>query len=460
MGQTLARVWRWTATSWGRAWAVVGTVVLLSSGQGFRYLLGVPGYAALVLAGVGAVAIAFRRRLHRVRVPLLVGSFVGLAAVSVLWSATRAVTLVATVVLVVTTAVALVIQKGTSRGQFLAYLYRGLQVSLFGGLLFELYVSLVLREPLPRLSTDLADLARVDPGAFYPWSENRLFTGGPIQGFVGNRNTFDSIALLVAIVAVVLLLERRIRRLDGFGTLAAAGLVHALTLSATVTIAALYVAALGAAALVIRRSAPGTKRVLSFGVLACTAIAAVITIKFRAEIFELFDRGADATHRIDIWDQVIEHAMQRPEGWGYVAYWPVWQEPYRGIVESVGVIAPHGHNAFLDTWLQLGLIGLALLLAIVTLTFGSGWRLVERASEGDTYIPLAWVLLTAAMSLEALAESRMLVELGWFLLIVLYCSGPQAFTLTVVDPELVRTGEPPDEPVDDDPVMVLSDRLR
>ena len=51
----------------------------------------------------------------------------------------------------------------------------------------------------------------------------------------------------------------------------------------------------------------------------------------------------------------------------------------------------------------------------------------------------------------------MLVDWGWFLLVVLYCSGPQAFTLAVVDPELVRTGAPAgEEDRGEDPVLVLS----
>ena len=112
------------------------------------------------------------------------------------------------------------------------------------------------------------------------------------------------------------------------------------------------------------------------------------------------------------------------------------------IVDNVGVLAAHAHNAFLDSWLQLGLIGLALLLAMVLLLFGSAWRLVERANWGDTYIPLGWALLTAGLVLQALTESRLLVEGGWFLLVALYCSGPPVFKLTIVDPSLVHTGNP------------------
>ncbi len=455
-----SRVWARSASKTTRAWVAVWVVVLLTSGQGFRYLLGIPLYGVLCVLTVAAVAVAFRRFLRRFRVPLVLATFVALAALSVLWSATRGVSTLAVVVLAATTFLGVALARGTSRGNFMAYFYRGMQVSLFGGLLFELFVAVVIRADLPPLVHDFGNLADVDPEQLPLWSRNNLFVGGPIQGFVGNRNPFAAIALFTAIAAFVLLLERRIKRVDGVVTLIAAAVVHLLTLSATVTIAGLYVAVLAAAALIIRRAPEPRKRVLSFAVLACSAIVAVVTIKFRAQIFGIFDRDSDATNRLRIWDEVVHYAMQRPEGWGYVGYWPIWEEPYKSIVDDTGVVATHAHNAFLDAWLQMGLIGLVLILTIVVLVFGSAWRLVERASSGDTYIPLGWALLTAALALQSLTESRMLVEGGWLLLVVLACSAPQVFALTIVDPDLVHTGARRDDVAEaEDPVSTLTREL-
>jgi len=424
-----------------RDYLTVWTVVLLVSGQGFRYLLGIPAYAVLAVVTVAAVVLCFRAPLRTLRLPLLLSAFVGLAALSILWSGTRAVTAAAVAVVLIITYLAVVMMRRASAAEFMVLLYRGLQISLYGGLLFELIVALAIRHPVAPLGRDLQRIAD-ESGSFDPimWSDNNLFHGGPIQGFVGNRNPFASIALLTAILAFVLLLERSVRRADALVTLAAALAVYLLTLSATVTVASVYIVGLVLSALAIRSVSLPSKRVLSFVTLAVTAIAAVLTIKYRALIFGLLDRSADATHRTDIWDQVIHVAWLRPEGWGYVGYWPIWDEPYATIVDHAGVLAAHAHNAFLDSWLQLGLIGLTLLIVIVVLLFGSAWRLVERAEKGDTFIPLGWALLAAALVLESLTESRLLVEGGWFLLVALYCSGPQVFTLTIVDPNLVHTG--------------------
>ncbi|MFW7415755.1 O-antigen ligase family protein [Demequina sp. SO4-18] len=426
-----------------RAVVTIGAIVLLVSGQGFRYLLGLPAFAVMSVVTIVAVFVVFKPSLRSMRPPLLIGAFVGLAALSVVWSATRAVTTLAVVALVATTAIAIITARGASNTEFMVRLYRGLQVSLFLGIAFELVVAFVVRAAVPPLAGDLEALAanRGAEAIQSPWSANLLLEGGPIQGFVGNRNPFGAIALLAGIVAFVLLLDRRIRRVDGWVTLGAAGAVHVLTMSATVTASIVALAALTVGAYVLRRLRPRGKRVLSFTIIACAAIGSVLTLKYREELFALLERGSDFTNRTQIWYEVIDYAVQRPDGWGYVGYWPIWQYPYSEIGLGLEWVRPtHAHNAFLDAWLQLGLIGVVLLFGIVVLLFGSAWRLVERADRGDTHLPLGWALLTVALLLQALTESRLLVEGGWFLLVALFCMGPPVFTLTIVDPQLVHFG--------------------
>lgn len=429
--------WQWLSTDSGRSAVTVWLIVLLMSGQGFRFLLGLPGYSVLVGLTLAAVVVSFRMPWHQLKVPLVLLAFVALSVLSITWSATRPVTALAALVMVLTTYVTVVTVRAHSNVRFMELLYRGLQISLFGGLVFELVVATLYRNDVFPVVNDLTSIAGTSPD---PWSENNLFAGGPIQGFVGNRNPFGAIALFTAIVAFILMLEKRISRTDAVVTLAAAGAVHLLTMSATVSASAIYIAVLAVAGMVIRAAPVSLKRVLSFGVLACSAVVAILTLKYRDLIFGAFDRGGDITNRTELWHEVISTAMQRPEGWGFVGYWPVWDSPYKNIVDDSGVFAAHAHNAYLDAWLQLGLIGLALIIVIVVLLFGSTWRLVERAGRGDTFIPLGWAMLTGAMAIQALTESRMLVEGGWFLLVALYCMGPQVFALTLVDPDLVRAG--------------------
>lgn len=435
-----------------RDYLTVWVVVLLMSGQGFRHLLGLPAYGVLSVLTVVAVAVTFHTTRKRLNVPFLIAAFVGLAALSVTWSGTRTVSALAVGVLLATTYIAVATVRGASSARFMELLYRGMQISLFAGVAFEVVVAFIIRTPVLPLFRDLSEIDGVDDGvSAIEWSDNLLLTGGPIQGFVGNRNPFGTIALFAAVLAIVLVLEGRIKRTDAWATAMAAFSVHLLTLSATVTVSIIYLSGLLLAALVIRSVREPFKRPLSFATLALTAVAGVLTIKFRDEIFALVDRGPDATNRTAIWDEVVHFAAQRPEGWGYVGYWPVWEHPYSSISEQANKFASHSHNAYLDAWLQLGLVGLALLLVMVVVLFGSMWRLVERADRADTYIPIAWALLTAALVLQALTESRLLVEGGWYLLVALYCTGPQLFKLTMVDPDLVHSAAAIEAPLDQAP---------
>lgn len=443
--ETHAPTFGWMTSERVRDYVTVWTVVFLMSGQGFRYLMGLPAYAVLCIITVAAVAVTMRTSMSGLRLPVLLSAFLGLATASVFWSATRAVTALAVAVLLATTYLAVATVRRTSGARFMELLYRGFQISLFGGVAFEGVVTFVVRHPIAPLANDLGSLASNVPGnPGLIWSHDTLLSGGPLDGFVGNRNPFAAIALFAAMIAVVLLMERRIRVIDGGATLLTAGAVHLMTQSATVTIATAYLSALVVAALVIRRVPLRAKKALSFSMLACTAIGGVLTVKFHTQLFALVDRSSEASHRTGIWRQVAALAEQRPEGWGYVGYWPVWEQPYRAIVDQAmvdgaGVVVTHAHNAVLDAWLQLGLIGVALFAGLLLLTFGSAWRLVERAGRGDTFIPLGWVMLTVALALQALTESRLLVEGGWFMLVALYCSAPQVFALTIVDPEYVRS---------------------
>ena len=429
----------WMTSERTRDYMTVWTVVLLMSGQGFRYLLGLPAYAVLSILTVAAVAATMRTPIRNLRIPVLLVAFLGLALASVVWSATRTISALAVAVLLATTYLAVSTVRRTNAARFMELLYRGFQISLFGGLAFELFVALVVRHRIAPLAGDMVRIA--DGGldnSGLMWSWDKLLSGGPVEGFVGNRNPFGAIALFTAITGVALLMERRIRLVDGLLTLATAGVVHVLTQSATVSVAAVYIAVVAFAALAIRRVPLRAKKAFSFSILTCTAIAAVLTIKFRVELFAMVDRSSDASNRSELWRQVVSLAEQRPEGWGFVGYWPIWDQPYAGIIDRAG-FATHSHNAFLDAWLQLGLIGLVLLLGLLVLTFGSAWRLVERAERGDTFIPLGWAMLTSALALQALTESRLLVEGGWFMLVALYCSAPQVFRLTIVDPEFVHS---------------------
>ena len=137
-------------------------------------------------------------------------------------------------------------------------------------------------------------------------------------------------------------------------------------------------------------------------------------------------KSEDLTGRFDIWNSVITLAAERPVfGWGWVSYWAPWVEPFNGLAVRKGVTYLQAHNAWLDVWLQLGILGVIVFAALVLSTLWRCWFFaVDRPRTGvvddapyaaSALLPL---LVIAALLAQSMAESRLLIEYGWVLLVV------------------------------------------
>ena len=98
----------------------------------------------------------------------------------------------------------------------------------------------------------------------------------------------------------------------------------------------------------------------------------------------------------------------------------------------------HAHNAWLDVWFQLGIVGVVLFAAlIVSVTWRSWFAAVDRPrvdlDDSLPYSPLSLlpILLMVVLLVQSLAESRILIESGWVLLVLLTVATKQQ---TVVRP--------------------------
>ncbi len=98
---------------------------------------------------------------------------------------------------------------------------------------------------------------------------------------------------------------------------------------------------------------------------------------------------------------------------------------------------PHAHNAFMEAWMELGIVGALLMIALCAWLAASAWRLSEKEHPGDSVIPVAWMLMTAALIIISMTESRLYYEGWWVLFVILTASVPSAFRLAE-EPALPR----------------------
>ncbi|MBX3193968.1 MAG: O-antigen ligase family protein [Microbacteriaceae bacterium] len=392
----------------------------LAAGDFWRYLLGYWGWGALaLLLVVLAVIELIRDRADVRRLPFPLLGFLALAVVSIAWSAYPGGSAVGVAGLLATAAFAFFLATALDLTTLVRCLGTALRWILGLSLLFELIVATVIRERVLPFWVDYSDLDNI-PAAYY-WSRNLLFEGGRIQGIVGNANLLGFAAVLAVLVFSIQIAARSASRFwTGLWLVVALG-VLALTRSTTVLVAGVAVAIVALYLWLVRRARPERRTAwfVGGGAVALAGIAAVIV--FRDALLGLLGKSPDLTHRLDIWAIVTDLAGQRPvAGWGYVGYWIPWVEPFDDLIVIRGVTYYQAHNAWLDIYLQLGIIGLVVFGLLVLTTVVRGWaRALDLEHGRGKAIGLFPILCTVLLLVHSLAESRLLTEI-WMALLVIF----------------------------------------
>ncbi|MCU1535329.1 MAG: exopolysaccharide production protein, partial [Glaciihabitans sp.] len=191
----------------------------------------------------------------------------------------------------------------------------------------------------------------------------------------------------------------------------------------------------------LRRLKPETRRVWQTMLGVASIITIFLVYVFRARVIELLNAGSEFSYRVDLWHTLLALIQQHLlEGFGWVGSWRPEIQPFIAINEA----SPQAHqsalNAFLDVWMQLGLVGLLSFAALVALAFSRSWILASQ-QRSRSYVWPALVLV--ALLTTSLAESSMIIEAGWMTLIICAVKASQRLSWRRQLPEIQ---EPLDAP--------------
>jgi len=410
-----------------RGWCIFVVVAALA-GTSWLMVLDTVG-AAIVTAATGVVSIVLwvilRPAVQWRRLPWFAVLYVVWAVCSVAWSAYPTATELTLLLLLSTTAQAMFVGSVLTWRELVRAVASALKWILALSLAFELWVSVVWGGPImpgferPPRGTDPVEM----------WSRDNLFDlGGRIQGLFGNSNALAYVALLGMIVFGIRFASRAPRRTALVVWFAAAAFCFVRAASATASLAAAAVVVVLIAVLLMRttrRAGERTRYYIGYVVVGVGGLTALWAMRER--IFAALGRSADLTGREGIWEQVWVRAIERPvAGWGFSTPWVPSDPAFDGWITDHGQTVMQAHNMWLDVFLQLGAVGVFLmLLTMLAFVWRSWFFAVDRprwdlvADRPYSAITLLPTLTATVLLVQGLAESGPLLGWGWFFIVML-----------------------------------------
>ncbi len=331
--------------------------------------------------------------------PVSLLAFVGWCGLSILWTEYRWATLGGVAYLVGFAVLGVGIALTRDTIQIVRAAGDVFRLALGLSLALEILAGLLIDSPIPFLGI-LGNLDQL----------------GPIQGVMGSRNQFALVCLIALITFAIEFLTRSVGRGLGIGSLVLGGVCAALSRSPIVAAVLLVVAVAALALWLVRRSPAPRRTPLQIGLLVGGLVVAAIAWFARGPIIAFFSANSELEYRLDLWGRLwvlINRDLILGTGW--IGHWRIEMSPFRFLGRPGERDPSSAFNAYLDVWFQVGLIGIFIFCVLVLLTFTRSWLLAGRKRS----IVYAWApLVVLALAVTALAESSILVEWGWLLLVI------------------------------------------
>lgn len=175
------------------------------------------------------------------------------------------------------------------------------------------------------------------------------------QGILGHPTVFGRAMALSTQMWLLYLLSKQRYRLVGIGCVILSAMLTVLSGSVNAYIILFVVSGLTT---ILVTSRGRYRNLFLIAWLVIIAIAIIAMMSNYNLVVASFNRDATLTGRIPLWIAIFHTITQSPWlGYGYGAFW-TGTGPSAAIRLLVGWQAPIAHNALLDIWLQVGLLGL------------------------------------------------------------------------------------------------------
>jgi exopolysaccharide production protein ExoQ len=227
---------------------------------------------------------------------------------------------------------------------------------------------------------------------FLPVSQQLDYMGMPrgYMGYLAGKNALGQFAAIAFLLALHEMLYRGLRRALGIIIVVIAIILLWVSVSKTSLAFALFaplLAGLTLAAGKIMRISPAI--VLLSIAFCCVALSKLSGFNMY-RLSEILYGDSTFTGRTFIWDFASWEIDRRPFlGWGYQSFWLAGPDA-PSVVDAPGWVKmmPHAHNGYYDTMLEMGYVGLTLLVIFISATLHGIGRVVDHDPAR------AWLMLS------------------------------------------------------------------
>lgn len=240
---------------------------------------------------------------------------------------------------------------------------------------------------------------------------------GAWQGVFGQKNQLGQfMALSAALWLLYAVTCKRYRLLAGFGALSVVLMLLSRSATAVVIFAGLI--AVLAVVRLLRVRSPLALPILLLVTL-IVGYVAMRTASDPAGVLAALGRDSSLTGRTQLWSLVWQMIRARFWlGYGYGGFWLGFEGPSGPVWLATGWEPPSAHNGFLDLMLDLGVVGLIVLVPALIATLRYGCALAVRGRTLDAAFPLIFLVF---ILISNMTESYLVAynSLSWVLFVAI-----------------------------------------
>jgi exopolysaccharide production protein ExoQ len=213
------------------------------------------------------------------------------------------------------------------------------------------------------------------------------------QGYFLGKNLLGQFAAIALLLALHEMLYPGFRRALGIIVVVVASLLLYLSNSKTALGFAFLAPLLAGVTLIIAKTMRTSPAIVVLSIMGFCVFSCVVTATSIYDLSQLLFNDRTLTGRTFIWDFALYEIRRSPLlGWGYQSFWLVGSDA-PSIVDAIGWVKsmPEAHNGYLDTMLEMGFVGLALLVIFLIATLHAVGRVADR-DPARAWLMLALIL--------------------------------------------------------------------